>query len=64
MNKEYYDNLVIKLESFYKTCIESEKSDIFVKLTKRELEDLHYLFKHQAPKIWTMTFALEKEGEE
>ena len=52
MNKKYYDRLIKKLETTYKRCIENNESTELIELSKRELEDLHYLFKHQAPIIW------------
>ena len=60
MRREYYDRLVKKLEESYRILIEHNHPGIPVSLTKRELEDLHYLFKHQSPKVWS----IDENGED
>ena len=62
MNIEYYSRLKCKLTEAYDKCCQNMKSHENVILTKRELEDLYYLWNTEAPKIWKIKFAKSKEG--
>ena len=58
MKKEYYERLQNKLADAYGVCVNKMENDVAIILSKRELEDLHFLWSYEATKIW----AIEEES--
>jgi len=52
MKNDYHKHLQQKLYEAYVNCLNNNKNQTKVILTKHELEDMLYLWKNEAPKIW------------